>query len=367
MKIGIISDIHGNAPALRQILKRLAPLADRILFCGDLVGYMPCTDDIFDMILKHNIVCIQGNHDYLLSENVESANSLVREGIDISKRTVKTHNIAMLKGLPMSLSLEFDNIRIKMMHGGPRDMLNEYVYPNSPSICGLSTEGMDFVLLGHTHVPMIRRINNTTIINPGSVGLPRDADPRASYAIIDTETQGRVEICRQIYDLDITAQTIEMGTMSEVLLEYLYLGCQSGDFNRQGEKEEIARIAEEIKDGVRIGDRVHEFSKEVFIECADSLCAIIAFPSTQSRKEMIVRTTPFCHQWTDGFAKFLNERQNSNCHENYDVIRAGHGLVLVKRIDLHENHCLREEIANLRSRWQELRDGFSNEEENNAR
>jgi predicted phosphodiesterase len=119
-----------------------------------------------------------------------------------------------------------DGIKIALAHGSPRDPLNEYVYPNTPDFIMRSLveeSGGDQLMLGHTHVPFELRFGSILIGNPGSVGQPRDGDPKASYAILEP-SETTFQIHRIAYDIDNAANKIVARGLPRLLAERLYLG-----------------------------------------------------------------------------------------------------------------------------------------------
>ena len=212
MKIGIISDIHANIEGLKSVLNKLKDV-DTILCAGDIVGYYTFVNEVIDLIREKNIQCILGNHDaYLLGLIPLPVNSIVREPIEYAKRHITKENLNFLKAIgKTSFELTIDNCTIKMYHGSPWDEFEEYIHPNFDNFEKFKAEKADVVVLGHTHYPMEKRIGKMLIINPGSCGQPRDYNPKASYAILDTKTM-KVEMKRVAYNLEkISAQAQKEG------------------------------------------------------------------------------------------------------------------------------------------------------------
>ncbi|MEM1725454.1 MAG: YfcE family phosphodiesterase, partial [Thermoplasmata archaeon] len=126
------------------------------------------------------------------------------------KKNLNKRHLNFLGLLPMFNNFEIDGIKFTMVHASLMDYLYDYVLPETDDKTLLykfkNTES-DFVIFGHTHLPMIKKINKTTFINPGSLGQPRDGDIRASFAILDTNT-GEVKIIRKEYDVKETIRKI---------------------------------------------------------------------------------------------------------------------------------------------------------------
>jgi putative phosphoesterase len=205
MKIAVLADIHANLPALESVL---AEAGDMPKFCcGDLVGYNPFPNEVIGLAAEKNIVSILGNHDHaVLSGDTSGFNSTAKFAIEWTKDELTRENLNFLKQLPMV----YDN-EIYMSHGSPKEVLEEYVYEDDPDYVFLDFFNYtknNIIVLGHTHVPFVKRVDEKLIFNPGSAGQPRDLDCRASFAVLDTETLD-VEIKRVDYDIERTAKRIE--------------------------------------------------------------------------------------------------------------------------------------------------------------
>lgn len=210
MKIGLISDLHANAPAVRSVISDLISKEPDEIFCaGDIVGYYPFPDETIDIIDSKRIYSVKGNHDEaLLTGDTTGFSIHAARAIDWTRRNISERSISLLSELPTSLRRDVDGVDLSMVHGSPRIPLNEYISPNDVTdrrIKSWFDEVPDVLVLGHTHKPFKKRVDGVLVINPGSVGQPRDDDPRSAYAIIDTES-GRVNFFRTSYDIEQTAE-----------------------------------------------------------------------------------------------------------------------------------------------------------------
>lgn len=208
MKVGIFSDIHGNLGALNEMFKECYDRGvTTFLFAGDIFGYFYEQQEIISLLMKmDNLSCVIGNHDAKYLEclkNEELMNEMI-EKYGVSYRTQLTvEEIEWFKRLPRKLSFGIDNKRICMVHGSLQDELNGRIYPDS-IIPLLDILDYDLVIMGHTHYQMLVKEHNTLILNPGSLGQPRDKKG-FSYAIFDTDSN-EVEIhkvsldTRQLYE-----------------------------------------------------------------------------------------------------------------------------------------------------------------------
>ena len=206
MKIGIISDIHGNIFSFKEIYRQLISEAcDMHLFLGDVCGYYYHQIEVIDLLLTlPRLESIAGNHDRMFLRSMKNE-ELLREyterfGLSFSnlKETVTPKHLKFIQDLPREFHLETQNGIIAGFHGSPWNPIEEYVYPDS-SLERFSNIPYDVVFLGHTHRPMDRTVGKTRIINPGSAGQPRDGG-WPSYGIYHVET-GQLEIKRVPYDV----------------------------------------------------------------------------------------------------------------------------------------------------------------------
>lgn len=205
MEVAVIADIHSNLPALERVLREVRDMPK--FCCGDLVGYNPFPNEVIDLVRREKIVSILGNHDHaVLTDDTSWFNPTARRAVEWTKKELSSENLDFLKNLPRV----YDN-ELYMIHGSPKNPLEEYVYEDDPEYVFrdfFNYTKNDILVLGHTHVPFIRRIDERLVFNPGSVGQPRDFDSRASYAILDTKTK-ELEIKRVEYDIEKTAKKIQ--------------------------------------------------------------------------------------------------------------------------------------------------------------
>jgi putative phosphoesterase len=188
MKIGIFSDVHAQPEALRRTLDAM-PAVDRLLCAGDAVSeYQFCAETV-SLLQQAQVQCIRGNHEMVLFGG-SNPGYLKKCQAEFTPALLAT-----LATAPTSLELEVDGARILMVHASPWRPFDEYVYPQSPQLARCAKLPYDFIILGHTHVPMVQRAGAVTVINPGSCAEPRDRDTRGSYAVLDTE-QREVTIYR---------------------------------------------------------------------------------------------------------------------------------------------------------------------------
>lgn len=220
VKMAVISDIHSNLPALEAVLEEVKGM--RIFCLGDLVGYNPFPSEVIELLVKRDIPSIMGNHDNaVLTGDTSWLNPVAASAIEWTIDALTEENMEYLKGLPIFHEDEFYAV-----HGSPREPLEEYVYPDYPADVLESFfvyTKRRAIGLGHTHVPFKTSFGEKLIFNPGSVGQPRDLDPRAAYAIFDSDNN-EVEINRVSYDIEIVSNAIKKAGLPKILAERLPLG-----------------------------------------------------------------------------------------------------------------------------------------------
>jgi len=199
MRIGLISDVHGNSVALKAVLAELLPEADQIIFLGDLCGYYPFVNECVDLWRQDRIVGIRGNHDQVLLDCLRSGvqpdgEYQRRYGSALGRtlRDLSSLAKALLQSLPVSRTLTVGGTDLSLFHGAPWDPLEGRVYPDYDAWDRFADVSGDVVLLGHTHYPFVKRCHGKLIVNPGSVGQARDHRGGASFAILDL-TSGEVQ------------------------------------------------------------------------------------------------------------------------------------------------------------------------------
>lgn len=204
MRILVLSDIHANWPALAAAA---AEPHDVCLVLGDLVDYGPDPSECVRWTMTHANHAIRGNHDHGVAQEVPVRGEI---GYRYLTRITRPHQWPALDAeerrfllqLPLTKRFILGGKRFLLVHGTPRDPLDEYV-KRDPAIWAkrLAKADADIVCVGHTHMQFQLEVNGTVVLNPGSVGQPRDGDPRAGYAIIE---DGRITLKRVDYPVDET-------------------------------------------------------------------------------------------------------------------------------------------------------------------
>lgn len=229
MKAAVISDIHANLDALDCVIAHLSSY-DEIICLGDIVGYGPQPNEVVETLhdLQPDIV-LMGNHDNaVVTGNVSGFSSNAAEAVRWTRLKIKKENLEYLSNLKPFATTRFEETAIALFHGSPKDPLNEYVFPgisNNLVRRLIHDAGSNVVLLGHTHMPMVYSTAEGLVANPGSVGQPRDGDPRACHAIMQiTDGQIAFKIKRTEYEIELVARKIEEAGLPRFLAERLYIG-----------------------------------------------------------------------------------------------------------------------------------------------
>lgn len=194
MKLGLLGDIHGNHRALTAVLDSAARHGvERLLVTGDLVGYYFWPKEVLDLLQGWTVNIVRGNHEVMLANALADGGCLALAeakygtGLRVAIEHLGAARLNELCRLPHPLELTIDGRRILLCHGSPWD-IDCYVYPDaSPELlekCAVS--GHDLVVMGHTHYPAQRQVGDTLVVNPGSVGQPRNRVPGAHWMLYDT-------------------------------------------------------------------------------------------------------------------------------------------------------------------------------------
>ncbi len=239
MRILVLSDIHANWPALCAVFAQEE--YDECLVIGDLVDYATGARDVIAWVRENACGVIRGNHDHAVAQFImpskpESGFKLLRnETRNYHWDSLSQRDLNYLAQLPLSLEVELDGLKFYLIHASPRDPLNEYL-PNVPQVWEerLKEIDADIVCVGHTHFPYICNLGDQRVLNPGSVGQPRDSDPRASYAIIEN---GDIQLKRIEYDIDKTITQMRQSGLSEEAIQAAQRILHSGSTEIPGGKK----------------------------------------------------------------------------------------------------------------------------------
>jgi putative phosphoesterase len=237
-RVAVITDIHGNLPALEATLEAIDELGIEEIYCGgDLVGYGPHPNEVCELIEDREIPTIYGNYDYAIARDLDDCGCayVTPQDRELGQRSVQwtlEHTARAAKdfmlGLPFDIHFDLSGRSIHLVHGSPRKV-NEYLFEDKPASLyeRLAADERDPVLIfGHTHKPWVREHGGVLFVNCGSVGKPKDGDQRAAFAIL-TSTGDRIEasIERVPYDAEAVAREVaDSGLPSEFADKLLLAG-----------------------------------------------------------------------------------------------------------------------------------------------
>jgi putative phosphoesterase len=225
MLIGLISDVHSNAVALKAVLLEMDALGiNIILHAGDIVGYNPYPDETIELFKMKKVISILGNHDRaFITGDTSDFNSYAAEAMEWTRNAASKECLNYIMGLKDTVTIVEKEERIVMFHESPN--LHGYIYPEDATPDLLNNTNGDVLVLGHTHIPFIMDYGTIgLIVNPGSVGQPRDGNPDASFAVLDTVTRD-VKLKRTKYDIEKVISDMLTAHLPEALAYRLRAGC----------------------------------------------------------------------------------------------------------------------------------------------
>jgi putative phosphoesterase len=236
--VAVITDIHGNLPALEASLERIEQLGIQPVYCGgDLVGYGPHPNEVCRLIEQRRIPTIYGNYDYAIARDLEDCGCayVTQHERDLGQRSVEWtlahadgRSKAFMRELPFDLRFELGDRRVRLVHGSPRKV-NEYLFEDKPARTFeriAAGADCDVLVFGHTHKPWMREYGGVLFVNCGSVGKPKDGDPRASFAVVSFGASGLdVSIERVAYDAEAVAREVAAAGLPGEYAEKLVLAA----------------------------------------------------------------------------------------------------------------------------------------------
>jgi putative phosphoesterase len=212
-----MSDVHANIHALERVMEDVdSQGADVIICAGDLVGYYPFPDEVVGEMRKRNAICIAGNHDRAcVNLDTFNMNPLAANAIFWTVKHISDASMNYLRKLRPLATLNLGGTAAAMFHGSPSND-DEYVFEEDANSDLIQLAKAQIVISGHTHVPYVKRIPEGVLVNPGSVGQPRDGDPRASYLIY--EERERDFVLRRIeYPVEEAAKAVASAGLPDYL------------------------------------------------------------------------------------------------------------------------------------------------------
>ena len=227
MRILLLADIHANWAALSAIREPF----DACFVLGDLVEYGTQPIECIEWVRQNATVVIRGNHDHSAAQRVPPPNGSGLRGLAGATRLqhwkiLSASHLKFLSRLPVSQTLTLGNRRFHLVHATPRDPMDEYLATDAETwkirLAGIDA---DCVGVGHTHLQFHLDLGRSQLVNPGSVGQPRDGDPRAAYAIIE---DGNVELKRVEYDIDAAVMSLKSADLPPDVVEFAETMLRTG-------------------------------------------------------------------------------------------------------------------------------------------
>ena len=221
-RIAVFSDMHGNSAATEAVLAAIdAEAPDEMICLGDLVGYGARPNEVIDLVREREIPAVMGNYDDGVGFDRDDCGCAYRDAGEEARGqeslfwtlgVVDADRKAYLRTLHPELRREVNDVRLRFVHGSPRRM-NEYLFEDrdEASLERIAkVADADVLVFGHTHIPWSRDIGGVRFVNTGSVGKPKDGDPRACWVLltIDDDGSADVDIRRVPYDIASMAMAI---------------------------------------------------------------------------------------------------------------------------------------------------------------
>jgi putative phosphoesterase len=228
-RVAVITDVHGNLPALQAALARIDELGVDAIYCGgDLVGYGPHPNEVCALIAAREIPTIYGNYDYAIARDLDDCGcayitahdrELGQRSVDWTLVHTDQASKDFMRALPFDLRFNVGETAVHLVHGSPRKV-NDYLFEDKPASLYerlAAAEDAGALVFGHTHKPWVRDYGGVRFVNCGSVGKPKDGDARGAFAVLEAAADSvAVTIVRVDYDAAAVAREVaDAGLPSE--------------------------------------------------------------------------------------------------------------------------------------------------------
>jgi putative phosphoesterase len=216
--IAIISDIHGNNIALKEVLSAIDDLGIKNIYClGDVVGYYSQVNECCEELRKRDIKCVLGNHDwYMISNTFCKRSKSANDCLNYQKGIITKENLEWLSSFPVHIKLD----DLFIVHGGWENPIDEYLDPSDNYFDSMSNK---FFASGHTHKQSMKEFGDKTYCNPGSVGQPRDGNNKAAFATFNGK---EFELHRVGYNIELVCKLMDQAGFSDYYYNRLYSGAE---------------------------------------------------------------------------------------------------------------------------------------------
>jgi predicted phosphodiesterase len=218
----ILTDIHANIDALNAIDESY----DRLLVLGDLVDYGPAPEPSVRWVMDRGAVAVSGNHDFAMATGADCRSSPISYALSVATREYFRPHLSgevldYLRGLPVSITKDEVGARFHVVHATPREPLFEYLDADAAESAWHAAVGdlssrEEWLFLGHTHRPFVKQVGRLTVVNPGSLGMPVDGDPRGCYAVWE---DGEILLKRLSYDVERAVRRLRSSGLPDEVVE----------------------------------------------------------------------------------------------------------------------------------------------------
>jgi putative phosphoesterase len=224
VKLAIVADIHSNLQALEAVMREISTAeVDQVVCAGDIVGYGANPNECCHIVGDVAAHAVLGNHEIsALTNDTTGMNPHAAAASRWTASALEEESQRFLTSLEVESKFEAGDMKVAMYHGSVGSAI-DYVYEDEINEDIVRSSGGNLLILGHTHVPYVRNFGSMMAINPGSVGQPRDGDPRASFAALDTKMRKCV-VRRVGYDIGGASEAILAAGLPRLLAERLFLG-----------------------------------------------------------------------------------------------------------------------------------------------
>ncbi|MCD6477916.1 MAG: metallophosphoesterase family protein [Candidatus Aenigmarchaeota archaeon] len=231
MRLMIISDVHANLPALQAVFKDLKHnfgLVDYVLCAGDLIGYGPYPNEVCDAMRRlKNLISVKGELDQAtIDGNLKGLEGTAAESIKWTRKVITQENLDFLDFMDTYRALKIQGLKIFLVHGSPSDFLNGRIsrletLENLENYFQIT--GADIIISGQTHIPFVKELYGKYVINAGSVGMPTNENPKASYVFMDLDNM-EINFRRVGYDIDSVVERMRELNFPEAIINRFYFG-----------------------------------------------------------------------------------------------------------------------------------------------